>query len=144
MKCSFFPLFLLQILQAYLTVALILGASVPKESKLAITAEMNVIAQKKPKRLPLKFQDETFGKIKIFRKFFLGGRYTGSGPEMKTNSRVDNHFLTLSTRWSYHFDDDMLPRCAFEAFGTGVPKISASVIRKIFSATVKVDDWGYE
>ena len=43
-----------------LTVALILGTSVPKGSKLAITAEMNVIAQKKLKRLPLKFQDEIF------------------------------------------------------------------------------------
>ena len=56
---------------------------------------------------------------------------------MKTNWHVDNHCLTLSTRWSYQFDDDMLPRCGFETFGTGVPKISASVIRKIFSATVK-------
>ena len=41
------------------------------------------------------------------RKFFLGGRFTGSGPEMKTNWHVDNHFLTLSTRWSYQFDDDI-------------------------------------
>ena len=31
------------------------------------------------------FQDETFGAIKIFLKFFLGRRFTGSGPEMKTN-----------------------------------------------------------
>ena len=30
----------------YLSVALILGTSVPKVSKMAITAEMNVIAQK--------------------------------------------------------------------------------------------------
>ena len=69
----------------------------------------------------------------------MGGRFTESGPEMKTNWHVDNHFLNLSTRWSYQFDDDMLPRCGFEIFGTGVPKISASVIRKIFSATVKVE-----
>jgi len=55
---------------------------------------------------------------------------------MKTNWHVDSHFLTLSTRWSYKFDDDMLPRCGFETFGTDVPKISASVIRKIFGATV--------
>ena len=100
---------------SYLTVALILGTSVPKGSKMAITAEMNVIA----------------------RNFFLGGRFTGSEPEIKTNWHVDNHFLTLSTHWSYQFDDDLLLRCAFETFGTGVPKISASVIRKIFSATVK-------
>ena len=45
---------------------------------------------------------------------------------MKTNWYVDNHFLTLSTRWSYQFDYDMLPRCGFETFGIGVPKISAS------------------
>ena len=98
---------------------------------------MNVIAQKKHKRLPLKFQDETFGAIKFFRKFFLGERFTGSAPEIKTNWHIDNHFLTLSTCWSYQFDDDMLPRCGFETFGTGVPKISASDIRKIFNATVK-------
>ena len=73
---------------------------------------------------------------KNFSNFFLSGRFTGSGPEIKTNWHVDNHFLTLSTHWSYQYDDDMLPRCAFETFGTGVPKIIASVIRKIFSATV--------
>ena len=67
----------------------------------------------------------------------MGGRFTGSGPEMKTNWHVDNNFLTLSTRWSYQFDVDMLPRCNFETFGIGVPKISAIVIRKIFSVTVK-------
>lgn len=48
---------------------------------------------------------------------------------MKTNWHVDNHFFTLSTRWSYQFDDDMLSRCGFETFGTSVPKISASVRR---------------
>ena len=56
----------------HLTVALMLGKSVPKVSKMAITAEMNAIAQKKLKRLPVKFQDETFGAIKNFRIFFFG------------------------------------------------------------------------
>ena len=63
-----------------LTVALSLGTSVPKGSKMTKTADMNVIAQKKLKRLPLKFQ-ETFGKIKIYRIFFgwtLHRKWTGN------------------------------------------------------------------
>ena len=71
-----------------------------------------------PGGLPLKFQDDTFGAIKIFGTWIvLSGRFTGSEPEMKINWLIDNHFLTLSTRWSYHFDDDMLPRYGFETFG---------------------------
>ena len=55
-----------------LTVALILGRSLPKGSSMAIKAEMNMIAQKELKRLPLKFQVETFNAI-------LGRRFTGNG-----------------------------------------------------------------
>jgi len=33
-----------------------------------ITAEMSTIAQKQPKRLPLKFKNESFGPIKFSKK----------------------------------------------------------------------------
>ena len=47
-----------------------------------ITAEMNAIAEKWLRRLPLKFQGGTFGAIKIFRKKNSGGIFTGSEPEI--------------------------------------------------------------
>ena len=33
-----------------------------------------------------------FWRNKNFSNFFLGGRFTGCGPEMKSNLHVDNHF----------------------------------------------------
>ena len=48
------------------------GSRLPKYSKMPITAEMNAIAEKQLKRLPLKFQGGTSGAIKIFRKKKFG------------------------------------------------------------------------
>ena len=42
----------------------------PKSSKMLITAEISMIAQKLLKRLPLKFKDESFGAIKMSQKIF--------------------------------------------------------------------------
>ena len=56
---------------ANLTVTVRTGSRLPKSSKMLIKAEMNTIAQKLLKRLPLKFKDKRFGAIKICQtKFF--------------------------------------------------------------------------
>ena len=47
------------------------GSGLPKSSKMHITAEMSTIAQKLLKRLPLKFENESFVAIKIFKKKFF-------------------------------------------------------------------------
>lgn len=47
-----------------------------------ITAEMSTVAQKSPKRLPLKFKDEFLGVINFinFPKNFFGVNFTGISP----------------------------------------------------------------
>ena len=60
-----------------LTVTVRAGSRLPKSSKMLITVEMSIIAQKWLKRLPLKFNDESSGAIKIF----VGGNFTGNEPK---------------------------------------------------------------
>ena len=57
------------------------GSRLPKSSKMLITAEMSTIAQKLLKRLPLKFKNESFGAIKIFRRKFHW-KWTKNWPEL--------------------------------------------------------------
>ena len=61
-----------------LTFALKLGTGVLKGFKITRTAVMSVKAQKLLKRLPLKFQYETFGAIANFRNVF----WTEGSPEV--------------------------------------------------------------
>ena len=43
---------------------------------------MSTISQNLLKRLPLKFKNESFGAIKIFKNFFSGGNLTGNEPKI--------------------------------------------------------------
>ena len=53
-----------------LIVASFLGSLLPRESFSSIISKGDMPAQKCSQGLPLKFQDGTFGAIKIFGKFF--------------------------------------------------------------------------
>ena len=60
-----------------LTVASFLGIFLPGEPFSSIISKGDMPAQKCSQGLPLKFQDGTFGEIKIFGKKFFIGSSTG-------------------------------------------------------------------
>ena len=59
-----------------------IDSRLPKSSKMLITTEISMIAQKLLKRLSLKFKDESIGAIKFFSKEKFGGNFTGNESEI--------------------------------------------------------------
>ena len=91
----------LVILCIILTEALLFGTLVPKRSISSISSRMVKLVENCPQGLSIKFQDVSFGAIKIFLGKFFIGSLTGSGPEITIiiySSRVSRPDVTYMTR----------------------------------------------
>ena len=64
-----------------LTVTVQAGSRLPKSSEMLITVKISTIAEKLFEKL-LKFKDESFDAIKIFKNFFFSENFTGNEPKI--------------------------------------------------------------